>query len=37
MGDSEYKQMVDSGRVVQSTTGTTHVAYPANIEAFGPS
>ncbi len=35
MGDSEYKQMIDSGRVVQSTTGTTHVAYPANIEAFG--
>jgi uncharacterized protein RhaS with RHS repeats len=35
MGPSEYNQMIDSGRVVQSSTGTTHVASPANIDAFG--
>ena len=35
MSSSEYKQMIHSGRVVQSTTGITHVAYPADIEAFG--
>ncbi|WP_442878744.1 TreTu family toxin [Brenneria sp. g21c3] len=35
MGPTEYKQMVDSGRVVQSSTGATHVAHPENIDAFG--
>ncbi|MBQ4765463.1 hypothetical protein F9U43_22240, partial [Pectobacterium versatile] len=35
MGPTEYKQMIDSGKVVQSSTGTTHVAHPANIDAFG--
>lgn len=27
--------MLDTGTVVQSSTGTTHVAYPADIDAFG--
>ena len=35
MGPSEYQQMLDTGKVIQSSTGTTHVAYPANIDAFG--
>lgn len=29
MGPSEYQQMLDTGKVIQSSTGTTHVAYPA--------
>ncbi|TXB05954.1 type IV secretion protein Rhs [Salmonella enterica subsp. enterica serovar Typhimurium] len=35
MGPAEYQQMLDTGTVVQSSTGTTHVAYPADIDAFG--
>ncbi|WP_223284219.1 hypothetical protein [Kosakonia sp. SMBL-WEM22] len=35
MGESEYDQMIKTGTVVQSSTGTTHVASPADIEAFG--
>ena len=35
MGLAEYQEMVDSGKVVQSITGTTHVAYPADVNAFG--
>ncbi|WP_230200469.1 RHS repeat-associated core domain-containing protein, partial [Serratia marcescens] len=35
MGPAEYEKMVSTGKVVQSTTGTTHVASPANIDAFG--
>lgn len=35
MGPDEYQQMIDTGKVVQSSTGTTHVAYPADINAFG--
>ncbi|WP_387465564.1 hypothetical protein [Photorhabdus sp. RM323S] len=35
MGLTEYQQMVDIGRVVQSSTGTTHVAYPVDVNAFG--
>ncbi|WP_197473378.1 hypothetical protein [Erwinia sp. ErVv1] len=27
--------MISTGKVVQSTTGTTHVASPADVEAFG--
>lgn len=30
----EHEQMISSGKVVQSSTGTTHVASPADIEAF---
>ncbi len=28
MGPAEYEKMVSTGKVVQSTTGTTHVASP---------
>ena len=35
MGPLEYQQVLDTGKVIQSSTGTTHVAYPANIDAFG--
>ncbi len=35
MSPEEFQKMRDTGKVVQSTTGTTHVGYPANINAFG--
>ncbi|MDC9583371.1 hypothetical protein PSI15_17860, partial [Xenorhabdus sp. PR6a] len=35
MSPDEHQKMLDTGKVVQSTTGTTHVGYPANIDAFG--
>ena len=35
MGPSEYNQMTSTGKVVQSYTGTTHVASPASVDAFG--
>jgi len=34
MSPTEYQQMLDTGKVIQSSTGTTHVAYPADINAF---
>ena len=35
MSPTEYQQMRNTGKVIQSSTGTTHVAYPADINAFG--
>ncbi|MEI7184351.1 RHS repeat-associated core domain-containing protein, partial [Pectobacterium carotovorum] len=35
MSPAEHQQMLETGKVVQSNTGTTHVAYPADVEAFG--
>ena len=35
MSPAEYQQMLATGKVIQSSTGTTHVAYPADINAFG--
>ncbi|OPX41839.1 hypothetical protein CLHUN_42910 [Ruminiclostridium hungatei] len=34
MSQTEYDAMVKSGKVQESSTGTTHVASPANPEAF---
>ena len=35
MSNAEYQKMLETGRVVESHTGTTHVANPASAEAFG--
>ncbi|MFP1762737.1 hypothetical protein [Lonsdalea quercina] len=35
MSPAEHQQMLETGKVVQSNTGTTHVAFPADVEAFG--
>ncbi|MDX6039973.1 RHS repeat-associated core domain-containing protein, partial [Scandinavium lactucae] len=35
MGPEEYKKMTETGQVMQSSTGTTHVAFHADINAFG--
>ncbi len=35
MSEAEYKQMVKTGKVQESFSGTTHVANPASAEAFG--
>ena len=35
MGSVEYQKMVDSDKVLRSITGTTHVAYHADVSAFG--
>jgi hypothetical protein len=35
MSPDELQKMWATGKVVQSNTGTTHVGYPANIDAFG--
>ena len=35
MSTAEYDQMLSTGKVIQSNSGTTHVATPANINAFG--
>ncbi len=34
MSEAEHKIMTTTGKVVESTTGTTHVALPANAETF---
>ena len=34
MSQTEYKQMLKTGMVQESFTGTTHVALPASVEAF---
>ena len=35
MSIAEYDQMLSTGKVIQSNSGTTHVATPAYINAFG--
>ncbi|WP_049601824.1 RHS repeat-associated core domain-containing protein, partial [Yersinia similis] len=35
MGPAEHQAMIETGKVVQSSTGTTHVASPADVNAFG--
>ncbi|MBC8952820.1 RHS repeat-associated core domain-containing protein [Xenorhabdus sp. PB62.4] len=35
MSPDELQKMRATGKVIQSNTGTTHVGYPANIDAFG--
>lgn len=35
MSTTEYQKMIETGKVIESYTGTTHVAYPAYAEAFG--
>ncbi|MGG5508265.1 MULTISPECIES: RHS repeat domain-containing protein, partial [unclassified Myroides] len=35
MGNNEFKEMSKTGKVIESYTGTTHVANPADIRAFG--
>jgi hypothetical protein len=35
MSQAEYDTMVKTGKVPESFTGTTHVASPADINAFG--
>ena len=35
MSPAEYEQMINTGKVIQSSTGTTHVVSPADINAFG--
>jgi RHS repeat-associated protein len=35
MSPMELEEMIKTGRVVESYTGTTHVANPASVEAFG--
>lgn len=35
MGNAEYDKMVGTGFVQESTSGTTHVAFPANPDTFG--
>lgn len=35
MSQTEYDSMIKTGKVQESFTGTTHVALPANINAFG--
>ena len=35
MSQAEYQAMVSSGRVVESTSGMTHVANPASRATFG--
>jgi|GEM_PF-5914578 len=37
MSQTEFTLMQKSGNVVESVTGTTHVTYPANPEAFTPA
>jgi len=34
MSETEHEAMTKTGKVQESYTGTTHVAHPANIEAF---
>ena len=34
MSKSEHQKMLDSGKVIESRTGTTHVANPADASAF---
>ena len=35
MSTAEYDQMLSTGKVIQSNSGTTHISTPANINAFG--
>ena len=35
MSPAEYQQMLNTGKVIQSSAGTTHVAYPEDINSFG--
>lgn len=35
MSPMELEEMIKTERVVESYTGTTHVANPANVKAFG--
>ena len=34
MSTAEYDQMLSTGKVIQSNSGTTHISTPANINAF---
>jgi len=35
MSQAEYKKLLETGTVPESFSGTTHIAYPADISAFG--
>ncbi|WNS42043.1 hypothetical protein [Paenibacillus sp. MMS20-IR301] len=34
MSKQEYDSMIKTGKVIESYTGTTHVAHPADVNAF---